>query len=82
MAGKRRAKRQVRFTVSIDPAVYNEVFANRSVNRDRVVQEALSLYRREALRRAIEEFCAEPDPSGLQDAQRALPAQREALDRS
>jgi len=81
MAGKKGAKRQVRLTVSIDPAIYGEVFHDPSVNKSRVVQEALTLYRRETLRREIEKFCAAPDASDLQDAERALPAQREALGR-
>jgi len=81
MAGKKGAKRRARLTVSIDPVVYREVFPDGSVNKSRVVQEALTLYRREALRREIEKFCATPDASDLKDARRALPAQREALDR-
>jgi hypothetical protein len=68
-------------SVSIDPALYSEIFGDESVNKSRVVQEALALYRREALRREIERFCATPDASDIQDAERALPAQREALDR-
>ena len=81
MARKRAARRQVRLTVSIDPAIYGDVFRDPTINKSRVVQEALTLYRREALRREIEKFCAVPDASDLEDARRALPAQREALDR-
>ncbi len=81
MARKRAAKRQVRMTVSIDPGIYGDVFRDPSINKSRVVQEALTLYRREALRREVERFCATPDASDRQDAARALPAQREALDR-
>lgn len=36
---------------------------------------------RETLRRAIEKFCGMPDASDVEDAARALPAQRETLDR-
>lgn len=36
---------------------------------------------RETLRREIEQFCGMPDASDLEDAARALPAQRETLDR-
>ncbi len=81
MARKKGMKRQVRLSVSIDPALYSEVFGDASVNKSRVVQEALALYRRDALRREIERFCATPDPTDVQDAERALPAQRETLDR-
>lgn len=81
MAGKKGTKRQVRLTVSIDPAIYREVFRDEGMNKSRVVQEALDLYRRESLRREIERFCATPDPSDLRDAERALSAQREAMDR-
>ena len=81
MAGKRGTKQGVRLTVSIDPAVYREVSPDGSVNKSRLVQEALTLHRRETLRREMEEFCAIPDASDLDDARRALPAQREALDR-
>ena len=81
MAGKTRARRQVRLTVSIDPTSYAEVFRDGTINKSRVVQEALSLYRSEVLRRDIEKFCATPDASDRRDAARALPAQREALDR-
>lgn len=81
MARKRAPKRQVRLTVSIDPTIYSEVFHDAAMNKSRVVQEALALYRREALRREIEKFCATADASDLRDAARALPAQREALGR-
>ncbi|HEY7678601.1 MAG TPA: hypothetical protein VIG69_16120, partial [Candidatus Methylomirabilis sp.] len=46
-----------------------------------IVPGALSLRRRNALRRETEKFCTMPDASDLVDARRALPAQREALDR-
>ena len=81
MARKKAPKRQVRLTVSIDPAIYAEVFRGEETNKSRVVQEALALYRRDMLRREIEAFCATPDPSDREDAARALPAQRETLDR-
>ena len=83
MAGKKKkdGRKQVRLTVSIDPGVYAEVFRSADINKSRLVQEALTLYRRETLRRQIEEFCAIPDPSDRRDAERALQAQREALDR-
>lgn len=81
MARKKALKRHVRLTVSIDPTLYGEVFRDESVNKSRVVQEALALYRRETLRREIEKFCATPDASDVRDAEGALPAQREALDR-
>ena len=81
MGRKKGMKRQVRLTVSIDPAIYSEVFPDETMNKSRVVQEALALYRRDALRREIERFCATPDASNVRDAERALPAQREALDR-
>lgn len=45
-----------------------------------IVWGALTLRRRDALCREIEKFCAIPDATDLDDAWRALPAQREVLD--
>jgi hypothetical protein len=46
----------------------------------RIVREALTPHERAALRRAIWKFCAMPEAADLDDARRALPAQREAMD--
>ncbi len=81
MEGKRSGKRRVRLTVSLSPTVFREAFPKGMINRSRVVQETLPLHRRETFRRGTEKFCATPDESDREDARRALPAQRETLDR-
>ena len=80
---RRKSDRRKRawLTVSIDPAVSAAAFRDPGTNKSRVVQVALSLHQREALCRQIEEFCAEPGASDIRDAERALPAQRDVLDR-
>lgn len=53
----------------------------RRLSSRRIVRGALSLHGPDALRREIQKFCAIPDATDLEDAQRALPAQQEVLGR-
>ena len=79
MAGKPSRKQRLRPTVSIDPTGCREALPDAAVKNRRIVRRALTLHPRDGLHREIERFCAMPDATDLDDARRALPAQREAL---
>jgi len=75
-----KSKEKVRFTVSLSPNIYNQVFADRKMNRSQFIERALEEFNRNELRRKVAEFCYTKDESDLSDAESALPAQREVLD--
>ncbi|MEK9148997.1 MAG: hypothetical protein AAB267_03005 [Candidatus Desantisbacteria bacterium] len=71
---------KVRLTISISPNLYNQIFADRKINRSQFIEKALEEFSRNELRKKVTEFCYIKDESDLSGAELALSAQREVLD--